>query len=324
MQKKLSIIIPCYNCQETLREAVESCFIQGLDNFEVVMVDDGSTDNTRQLMQQLANEHSEIKIFFHDENRGGGAARNTAVEKSEGGIIFCLDSDDLLPKGSLSKMVKYLQEKKCDGVTINKSIKFSGKDINNIIQIDEESCFDKKISLKSLLEKNKNFIPVYVNFMYTKSAFNKMGGYPTSHGYDTQGFAWRFLCAGLVVFTCPDAEYLHRTNHNESYFLREYNNGKMNYNWRDIFLEHYYVFNKETVDFICNFDCSNFTKNLLEELRNIPDPFIPDFESTFGKIYSPLKVTFPEPVYINRNSLLGYYLRINYRIKKIVTNICKK
>lgn len=324
MKPKLSIIIPCYNCQDTLEEAVNSCFVQGLDNFEIVMVDDGSTDNTRDVMQKLANKYKEIKLFYHDKNRGGGATRNTAVEKSEGDIIFCLDSDDLLPKNTLSKMLAFINDKKCDGVTIHRSIKFTGKDISSINHIDISPNIDKKISLKSLLSKEKNFVPVYVNFMYTKNAFNKMGGYPTSHGYDTQGFAWRFLCSNLSIYVCPDSEYLHRINFKESYFLREHNNGKMNYNWRDIFLEHYYVFNKETIDFIYRFDCSNFTRSLLEEVISIDNPLISNHEEILEKEHKPLQEIFSKPIYVQRNSIKGYYFRIVYRVKKLIMKYIEK
>lgn len=315
MNIRLTIIIPCYNCHDTLKEAVDSCFVQGLDNFEIVMVDDGSTDDTKIIIQKLAEKYPEIRLFYHDTNKGGGAARNTAVEQSRADVIFCLDGDDVLPRNTLSKMLAYMNEKKCDGVTIHRSIKFTGDNIHNIHHIDTSPYLNKKIPFTSLLSKNKEFCPVYVNFMYTKNAFNKASGYPTSHGYDTQGFAWRFLSTGLSVYTCPDAEYLHRIRFNESYFMREYNNGKMNYNWRDILLEHYYVFNEKTLAFIYSFECGDFTRNIIEELTNMDDIFILNYENTFGKIHRSLQFTLPKPIYIKRNSVKGYYLRIKSRFK---------
>jgi len=282
------------------------------------MVDDASTDNTCVLMQNLADEHPEISLFSHDKNMGGGAARNTAVRHSEADVVFCLDSDDILPPNTLSKMLAFMKEKECDGVTISRSIKFTGKDINDVHHVDETHSFDNKISLISMLSKDKEFVPIYVNFMYTRSAFDKLGGYPTLHGYDTQGFAWRFICAGLIAYVCPDAEYLHRINYSESYFLREYNNGKMNYNWRDILLEHYYVFSNKALDFICAFNCRDFTRNLINELVSLEDVLVPQYENTFGKKHPPLKIKFSPPVYVRRDSLLGYFYRIKSRARKIV------
>jgi len=317
---KLSIIIPCYNCVGTLGEAVKSCFAQGVENFEIVMVDDGSTDDTRTVMRKLADKHPEIKLFYHDKNRGGGATRNTAVMNSRAEVIFCLDSDDILPENTLSSMLSFMNEKQCDGVTIDRSIKFSGADIRDVHHIDKSPYSDERIELASLFFKNCEFSPLYVNFLYTKNAFNKIGGYPTTHGYDTQGFAWRFLCAGLIVYVCPDTEYFHRVNYKESYFLREYNSGKMNYNWRDILLEHYYVFSEDTLNFICNFDCSDFTKNLMAELVKRDNILIVDYDDTFSRKYPPLQKKLQNVVYIKRKSIKGFYLRIKYKIRKM---LCK-
>jgi glycosyltransferase involved in cell wall biosynthesis len=318
MDNKISIIIPCYNCAETLEEAVSSAYRQELQiPFELVLVNDASTDNTQEIIEKLASQRNNLHFFKHEKNLGGGAARNTAVAKTTGNIIFCLDSDDLLPDGTLNKMIRFWEEKKCDGVTIHRSIKFSGKDVKNIHHIETSSYVNKKIPLASLLSKKADFLPLCVNFMYTKSAFEKTPGYPTSHGFDTQGFAWRFLCAGLSAYSCPEAEYLHRVNFNQSYYLREYNDGKMNYNWRNIFIEHYYIFNQKALDFICKFDCRDFTRSLMSELIDLGDILRPDFENTLGKKHEPLAINFPQPVYISRNSLRGYGLRIKYRLKQI-------
>jgi len=314
---KLTVIIPCFNCQETLGEALASVYEQNLSiPFEVIMVDDASTDKTWTLMQELAKKYPNVSLFQHDKNRGGGATRNTAIAKSTGDLIFCLDSDDILPKGTLEKMAKFLLEKKCDGVTIHRSIKFSDEDIQDIDRIETAGNLKEPISFYSLLSENEKFCPLLVNFMYTKRAFEKIGGYPTRHGFDTQGFAWRFLCAGLSAFVCPETEYLHRINFTESYYLREYNNGKANYNWRDIFLEHHCLFNDKTRNFIISFDCRDFTRSLFNELTKLDKIMIPDFKNTLGKNCPPLNIESIPNIYIKRKSLKGLYFRIKYRLKK--------
>lgn len=326
---KLSIIIPCYNCEKTLREAVESCYKQGFENesdFEIVMVDDGSTDNTKELMHTLASEHNNIQTFFNEKNQGGGATRNKAVTHSLGEVIFGLDSDDMLPPGTLLKMYTFLKEtaKKsvCDGVTIHRSIKFNGNSIHNIDHVDVSPYPGERIPFTSLVSKTKEFCPVSVTFMYTKDAFTKAGGYPTSHGYDTQGFGWRFLCAGLSAYTCPDAEYLHRIHASESYYLREYNSGKMNYNWRDILLEHQYVFSDKAQSFIRTFNYKDFTRNIMDDLINIDGFLVPNIEEVLSKVSTINKTNSrakdevqSTPVYVRRNSMYGYYLRIKNRIR---------
>lgn len=286
----LSIIIPCYNCADTLGEAVESCFSQGLNNFEIVMVDDKSTDNTKEVMQELASKHPEIKLFYHDKNKGGGATRNTAVEHSNSEVIFCLDSDDLLPKKTLSKMLAFMEEKKCDGVGIHKSIKFKGTNINDIEIVHTFGYAGEKIPFESLLQKDGVMCPLYSTFMFTKKAFDITGGYPINHGFDTQGFAWRFLMSGLVAYTCPEAEYLHRINFHQSYYLREYNKGNINYNWQRVLEEFIFAFSPEVQEMIINFNLRDTGNSIINKLNSFKNPWSKDIKDIvkFGnaKTYS--------------------------------------
>jgi len=313
---KLSIIIPCYNCKKTLSEAVDSCYVQGLadNDFEIIMVDDCSSDETRQVMKSQAQKHSNITLVFHEINKGGGAARNTAVENSLSEVIFCLDSDDILPNNTLIKMYDYLKKKKCDGVGFHKSINFNGTDINDISHIVTMSYVEQRVPFESLFQKAGVMCSIYQVFMFTKIAFYLAGKYPTAHSFDTQGFAWRFLAAGLHAEICPDTTYLLRVNFHESYYLREYQKGKTNLNWEYILLENIRFFNIKTQTFIRNFDYQDFTKNIIDELAKKNDILT----SNFRELQTPthvgeLKLRRKKP--ISRNSIKGVYLRIKNKLK---------
>lgn len=315
--EKLTVIIPCYNCEATLREAVESCYRQGFspEEFEIVMVDDGSTDGTKKLMEALALEHKNIRTVFHEKNKGGGATRNTANEHASADKIFCLDSDDILPENALSKMVALMDEKKCDGVGIHRSIKFIGSDPSNIDRVDTFGYAGEIIPFESLLQKDGVLSPLYSTFMHTKAAFLKTGGYPTTHGFDTQGFAWRFLAAGLTAYGCPDAEYLHRTHFNKSYYLREAEGGKINYNWQDILKEHLFLFDDETQKFITSFDCRDFSRNLFNELRARKTIFKENYLSLLGT--PPVIAEAPSSrKFIKQKSLAGLFIRARGKARK--------
>jgi len=291
MKPDLSIIIPCYNCTKTLEQAVRSCFDQGLDEagftFEIVMVDDGSTDGTGQLLKRLeadssSRDNGKARVYFHDKNKGGGATRNTAVERAQADVIFCLDSDDMLGVGTLSKMLSYMKEKHrtgsaCDGVGIHRSRKFKGSDVNDIAVVHTFGYTDAIIPVEALFQKGEIYCPLYSTFMHTKEAFKAMGGYPTSHGFDTQSFAWRFLMNGLTAYTCPDAIYLHRTNFNRSYYIREYESGKANYNWFLILSEFLYIFKDPIKDLILGFDIHG-DKNLFNEVCAEESILVPDYK----------------------------------------------
>jgi glycosyltransferase involved in cell wall biosynthesis len=320
MTIELSVIIPCYNCAKTLKEAVNSIYDQTNMHtpFEVVLVNDASTDNTADVIQDLSEQYPNLKHFSHQTNRGGGATRNTAVEHAQGKLIFCLDSDDILGPDTLQKLVDYQHEKQCDGVGVSTSIKFKGENVEDIAFINYFSYIGEKIPFESLLEKDGIYCPLYSTFLITKQAFQQIGGYPTEHGFDTQGIAWRFLAHGLIAYTCPDTVYLHRIQFHRSYYSREADAGKVNYNWQDIFLEHFYLFTEETQEFIRSFDGKDFSQNIFDELRKRDHVFKDNYLELVGQPHKKEVIAKEERVYIKRNSVYGLYLRIKGRLKRIL------
>jgi glycosyltransferase involved in cell wall biosynthesis len=281
MKPEISIIIPCYDCAGTLEEAVSSIYAQNPGTpFEVVMVDDASTDNTRKVMVELANRHKEIRCFYHEKNLGGGAARNTAVGNSLGRFIFCLDSDDMLGQSTLSKMLGFIKEKKCDAVGISRSVKFRGKDVNNVSYVTDFGYISEKIPIQGLLEQTK--CSLFSTFLHTRESFYIAGGYPTDHGFDTQGFAFRFLANGLSAYTCPDTTYLHRVEYHQSYYDREAETGNISLNWYKVIEEFLYLFRDDVKDGFIGLD--------LNDPGNMPYGYICKFGNPFTeKIQSLLR-----------------------------------
>lgn len=317
---KLSIVIPCYNCESTLREAVNSCYKQGFSDgdFEIVMIDDGSTDRSQKLIQHIEKEHNNIKVLFQNKNMGGGAARNKAVENSTADIIFCLDSDDILPDGTLSKMHDYLIEKDADGVAFNYSVKFNGTDIHDVSYVDNFPYAGQKIPFLSLINQPIGPCPLHVVFMYTQKAFHKAGGYPTDHSFDTQGFAWRFLANGLTAYTCPETTYLHRVNYHPSYYVREAAKGMVNFNWQKILLENFNLLTEEAQSLVISFNCSDFTHNLFNELNKCPKIFKDNYLDMIGKGNLGQKIETKQAKPIGMNSWKGLLLRFKARLKKFI------
>lgn len=251
--KKLSIIIPCYNCASTLEEALTSIYTQNLTTpFEIIMVDDGSTDNTKELIISLAKKHKEIKYFFHNKNKGGGATRNTAISKSNGNLIFCLDSDDILGENMLQKMINFLIEKNCDGIIFNESKFFIGKNKNKTTSsfnfINEEP-----FKIEDLFDNKKGYL-TQINFLYTKRAYNITEGYPENHGFDTQELGFKFLVNGLRAFTCPKTFYYHRQALKKSYFERVYSSGTYSLNIYFIMENLIHLFSPSIRTKIINYD----------------------------------------------------------------------
>ena len=103
---RVSIIIPTYNRARYLAEAIESALAQTYRDFEVIVIDDGSTDNTPEIMRKYA---SAVR-YFRQENQGECAARNTGIKLALGEYISFLDSDDVLLAHCLEKGVAFLDE----------------------------------------------------------------------------------------------------------------------------------------------------------------------------------------------------------------------
>lgn len=104
---QLSIIIPVYNVEQHLVRCIQSVLAQGLTHYEVILVDDGSTDQSGALCDALQSEHSCIRTI-HQANGGLSAARNTGIEQAKGAYITFVDSDDELCPNTLKGNLEYL------------------------------------------------------------------------------------------------------------------------------------------------------------------------------------------------------------------------
>ena len=100
MSKKLSIIIPAYNAAKYVERCIESIVSQGYDDVEILLVDDGSTDNTLQICDALATKYPCIKVL-HKENGGVSSARNLGIDNAQGEYLMFVDVDDYLLPGAL-------------------------------------------------------------------------------------------------------------------------------------------------------------------------------------------------------------------------------
>lgn len=103
----ISVIIPAYNSEKYLADTLHSVLCQNFEQVEVVVVDDGSKDNTRQIVERLQKEDKRIRYFYQD-NKGVSVARNLGLENAEGTFITFLDSDDALEPLFLETMYNYI------------------------------------------------------------------------------------------------------------------------------------------------------------------------------------------------------------------------
>ena len=105
MNKLVSVIVPCFNAERWLTEAIDSCLHQTYPRIEIIVIDDGSTDNSLQIIQRYGDR----LIWETGINRGGNTARNRGLALSTGDYIQYLDADDYLLPNKIERQVQFLE-----------------------------------------------------------------------------------------------------------------------------------------------------------------------------------------------------------------------
>lgn len=91
---KISVLIPAYNVELYLRECIDSVLNQTMQDFEIICIDDASTDGTRNILEDYQKKDSRIKVFCHEKNKGQSSGRNDALAHATGDYVYMLDADD--------------------------------------------------------------------------------------------------------------------------------------------------------------------------------------------------------------------------------------
>lgn len=111
-QKLVSIIMPAYNSEEFIEDSIESVIKQTYLNWELIIVDDCSTDKTQEIIEKWTKRNEKILYFKLIKNSGAAVARNTAIEKATGQYLAFLDSDDLWEPTKLEKQIGFMESNK--------------------------------------------------------------------------------------------------------------------------------------------------------------------------------------------------------------------
>lgn len=140
MKPMVSVIIPTYNRAKTIARTINSVLLQTYDNFEIIIVEDGSKDETLSLLKQFTD--ARIRVVCHDVNKGVTAAKNTGLNNIRGDWFTILDSDDEIIPEALEEMMRIPLEldSKVDAVTCNcidtSTAEFSGKGLTTDQYVD--------------------------------------------------------------------------------------------------------------------------------------------------------------------------------------------
>ena len=193
---KVSVIVPVYNVEKYLRDCIDSIINQTIKEIEIILIDDGSKDNSLSICNEYAKKYSNIKVI-HKDNGGLSSARNVGLDQATSPYIMFIDSDDLYLPNSIEVMLNEIESKKADYVIGNyqnltedgvlwdkpifdlekyKNFKLSIKDYTKSFYIMNSSACNK-IFRRSFIEKhNLRFIEgipaedaVFTTFLFLKS-----------------------------------------------------------------------------------------------------------------------------------------------------------
>lgn len=166
--KLVSIIIPTYNSANFIQEAIESCLSQTYRNIEIIIIDDGSIDETANLIKPYLSKHNNI-YYYYQENQERSSARNKGLKIAKGEYIQFLDADDLIAPTKIQKQVDILEENKEYIAVYCNAIYFK----NNILKQIYQPGKDYTGNIYSKLIEG-NFLPIHsVLFRKTNIEFDE-------------------------------------------------------------------------------------------------------------------------------------------------------
>ena len=134
MNNLVSIITPSYNSEKFISQTIESVINQTYKNWEMIIVDDVSPDDSNDIIEEYEKKDSRIKLIKLEKNSGPAVARNRAIEEAKGRYIAFLDADDLWMSEKLEKQIAFMDEKKCTlSYTSYGTMDEDGNDLDRIV-----------------------------------------------------------------------------------------------------------------------------------------------------------------------------------------------
>lgn len=217
---KVSVIVPIYNMGTKIRKAVESVLNQDYSNLEIILVDDGSTDNSLDECKKLLELDERIAVY-HTDNRGSGPARNYGIEKATGEFLYFPDADDYIEPQTITVAVDNAIATEADLVL------FGYKDVDENGKILNEKKYKYAIVEGSKIRNNYAYYKVIApEFGLRGAPWNKLFRssivrentveYPPLRRHQDEAFIARYLCFCKTAVFIEDVFYTYYTNDQKS------------------------------------------------------------------------------------------------------------
>lgn len=218
----VSIIIPVYNVEKYLVECIESVINQSFSDLEIILIDDGSTDESGNICDKYAQKDKRIKVI-HKENGGLSSARNAGIEIATGELYTFIDSDDYIAKNMIEQLV-YISKTTDSDISVCAHTKEENElddDINTSIEV-----FTKAETIKHML-REKKILTSACGKLYKKKLFNKIR-YPNGLIYEDLGTTYKLVELSNKIAFANTKKYYYRTN-SDSITQAKFSNKQLDY-----------------------------------------------------------------------------------------------
>ncbi len=213
MSALVSVVIPVYNVEQYLNECVDSVLNQTYSDYEIILVDDGSTDNSGKLCDDYLSVDNRIKVI-HRENGGLSAARNTGMDAATGDYIYFLDSDDYIESVTLERLVHTAKTDDADIVFFDGYVFYTDcEDDGNTYGYTREKHYQTetgKTVLEELLINEEYRTAVPLTFYNTKYLQKNNIRFYEGILHEDELFTFQTFNANGIVAHCHEALYARR------------------------------------------------------------------------------------------------------------------
>lgn len=238
---KISVIVPVYNVEKYLKRCVESILDQTYKNIEVILVDDGSTDNSPEICDEYALIDSRIKVI-HKKNEGVSVARNIGIVNSTGQFIVFCDSDDWLDVDMISYLYQLMKKTSCDIASCPIWYDYDDKKRKTSRLLDKEKIYNSK---EAIIELHKGrYLHHWVwNNLFKRELIEKQRFSCKLRLGEDYVFMCTAIdkCNGIIVGSNPKYHYFQRETSvcNAGYTYKNYQTLSMYNQYRKYFIKKY-------------------------------------------------------------------------------------
>ena len=210
----ISVIVPVYNVEKHLEKCIKSILNQTYKDFEIILIDDGSTDKSSQICDEFAIKYNKIKVL-HQQNRGQGSARNAGLEIAKGDYIAFIDSDDFIHPDYLRLLFQASTETDADISICNyllfendEIVSFENEEIKTITEFNNYNVFLPDIVFNY---RQQVMLEVVWNKLYKRKLFNEIR-FPEVKIHEDTGIYYKLLFSSKKIVFIENTLYFYYKN----------------------------------------------------------------------------------------------------------------